>query len=697
MLEKAKQKLQTYYGYESFRKGQEQTILSVMTGKNTACIMPTGGGKSLCYQIPALLLEGTTLVISPLISLMKDQVDALSQLGIAATYINSSLSNEAIATRMKAAMEQRYKLLYIAPERLEASQFIHQLNRIKIPLVAVDEAHCISQWGHDFRPSYLYIDKMIQQLSSEPNIVALTATATPQVKEDICSRLSISSDSTVSTGFSRENLSFYVSKEADREKYLHQYVLKNKDEAGIVYASTRKEVNKLHERLSNIGIKVAKYHGGMSEKERTQEQERFLQDDVALMIATNAFGMGIDKSNIRYVIHYQIPKNMESYYQEAGRAGRDNLESECILLFSAQDIHIQRFLIEQSSNDEDRAHQELNKLQQMIDFCHIDGCLQAYILEYFGEQDPLPCGKCGNCQDDREKVEITKTAQMILSCMIRMGERFGKTLIAQVLTGSKSKKIRELHFHQLTTYGLLKNKSSKEVGELIDFLTSEGFIGVTSGAYPVLYVTNKGKEVLLNKVHVYRKESLKIHKIVEDNGLFEELRSLRKQLAEREGVPPFVIFSDETLREMCSKLPMNLEEFLEVKGIGEHKQQKYGDEFVTVISDYAAKEKAANSSNTEGKSHHETYEMLMDGLSIDEIAQKRGLALPTIENHILKSIDEGKTIDLEGYLSENDQELIQKAIDIVGTEKLKDMKEQLPEEISYFMIKLFLATAKERV
>ncbi|RDI45990.1 RecQ-like ATP-dependent DNA helicase [Falsibacillus pallidus] len=590
MLHNAVKMLKTYFGYESFRSGQEKTIQSVLSGNNTACIMPTGGGKSICYQIPSLLMEGTTLVISPLISLMKDQVDALDQIGIPAAYINSSLSNAEIHERLEHAKDGTYKLLYIAPERLESPQFLTQLKGMKIPFVAVDEAHCISQWGHDFRPSYLYISKLIKELNSRPVVAGLTATATPQVREDICRLLEIDPENTITTGFERENLSFYISKESDKVKYIQEYVRKNKEEAGIIYAATRKEVDQLHARLLKMGIAAAKYHGGLSEKERNEGQEKFLLDDASVMVATNAFGMGIDKSNIRYVIHYQIPKNMESFYQEAGRAGRDGLPSECILLFSAQDIQVQRFLIEQSASTLERLEGEVKKLQQMIDFCHIDGCLQAYILQYFGEVDPPACGRCGNCKDDRDKVEITKSAQMVLSCMIRMGERFGKTLIAQVLAGSKVKKVRDLKFHQLSTFGLMKEKSVKEITELIDFLTSEGVISVTSGAYPVLAVTNKGKEVLLGKVKLFRKESLKIHKIVEDNELFESLRSCRKRLAEEEGVPPFVIFSDETLRQMCSALPTDAEQFLDVKGIGKFKQEKYGQAFLEIIQKYVEKE-----------------------------------------------------------------------------------------------------------
>ncbi len=420
MLEEAQQLLQTYFGYSSFRHGQEQAIQSVLTGENTICVMPTGGGKSICYQIPALALNGTTIVISPLISLMKDQVDTLVQAGIPAAFINSSLSFHEANERIQQAIQGNYKLLYIAPERLEAQGFIEDLKKMDIPLVAVDEAHCISQWGHDFRPSYRHIQKLVVSLPQKPTVMALTATATPIVREDICHSLEIKPENSIITGFERKNLSFSVIKGQDRFRFLKDYLRKNENEAGIIYAATRKTVDQLYERLKKDGFNVARYHAGMNEGERTREQEHFLADEATVMVATSAFGMGIDKSNIRYVIHFQLPKNMESYYQEAGRAGRDGLDSECIVLYSPQDVQIQRFLIDQSS-DPGRIKQELEKLQSMVDYCHTEECLQAFILTYFGEKETKACGRCGNCTDSRESIDVTKEAQMVMSCMIRMG------------------------------------------------------------------------------------------------------------------------------------------------------------------------------------------------------------------------------------------------------------------------------------
>ncbi len=601
----AKNYLKEYFGYENFRPGQDEIIQSVLFGHNTAGIMPTGGGKSICYQIPALLLEGITLVVSPLISLMKDQVDALNQTGIPATFINSSLTHAEIERRLSEAELGVYKLVYIAPERLESPYFVQYLRNLPIPLVAVDEAHCISQWGHDFRPSYLKIKDLLKGLPSNPVVLALTATATPQVQNDICSSLEIEKENTYITGFARENLSFKVIKGQDRSQYAMNYVKANKNESGIIYAATRKEVDSLYNKLNKQGFSVGKYHGGMSDVQRNEMQEEFLKDNLQVIVATNAFGMGINKSNVRYVLHHQLPKNMESYYQEAGRAGRDGGESECVVLYSPQDVQIQRFLISQNSQDPARHTQELLKLRQMVDYCHTEGCLQEFILHYFGD-DAAPCGKCSNCTDDRQAIDVTKETQMVLSCMIRMGERFGNSLVSQVLAGSKNKKIKEFGFEKLSTYGLMKEQKQKEISLFIDFLISEEYITVVSGTFPVLRVNERGKNVLQGKEKVLRKETMKAGKVshaVEDDELFEILRAIRKELADSEGVPPFVIFSDQTLRDMCSKLPVDSTAFLDVKGVGAHKSEKYGSQFLQAISQYKEENAQSDPGNKKRTSH----------------------------------------------------------------------------------------------
>lgn len=581
-IEKINSVLSTYFGYSSFRIGQEKAIRNVLDGMDTLCVMPTGGGKSICYQVPALVMEGTVLVVSPLISLMKDQVDALHQIGIPAAYINSSLSTEEYFGIVENALAGSYRLLYVAPERFESPSFIQQISKMNIPMIAIDEAHCISQWGHDFRPSYRMMNKVISSFERKPVVLALTATATPAVRDDICNQLQIDNDSTVMTGFERSNLTFSVIKGQDREKFVKDYVKKNDGEAGIIYAATRKTVDQVHMMLERMGVQAAKYHAGLSDVVRQSEQDRFLMDEAKVMVATNAFGMGIDKSNIRYVIHYQMPKNMESYYQEAGRAGRDGLDSECTLLFSSQDVITQRFLIDQSQ-DMNRIPSELEKLQSMIDYCHTESCLQKFIISYFGESDVQDCKRCANCTDTRELFEVTVDVQKVLSCIIRMGQRFGKTMIAQVLTGSRNKKVVEFGFDKLTTYGIMKGKNAKDVSDFIEFIISENYLGVENGQFPIIYVTEQGKDVLTGKVKVYRKGTVETKQITKDDPLFDQLRALRMKLAQEAGVPPFVVFSDKSLRDIASKKPVTKEEFLEVNGVGEAKLERYGESFIEEI------------------------------------------------------------------------------------------------------------------
>ncbi|KIZ32157.1 DNA helicase RecQ [Bacillus cereus] len=705
MFTKAQELLASYFGYSSFRRGQDETIKNVLDGKDTVCIMPTGGGKSICYQIPALVFEGTTLVISPLISLMKDQVDTLVQNGISATYINSSISIAEANQRIQLAKQGHYKLLYVAPERLDSMEFVDQLIDMKIPMIAIDEAHCISQWGHDFRPSYLHIHRILDYLPEKPLVLALTATATPQVRDDICNTLEINQENTIMTTFERENLSFSVIKGQDRNAYLADYIRQNQKESGIIYAATRKVVDQLYEDLMKAGVSVSKYHAGMSDIDRNEQQELFLRDEVSVMVATSAFGMGIDKSNIRYVIHYQLPKNMESYYQEAGRAGRDGLDSTCILLYSSQDVQVQRFLIDQSTG-ESRFSNELEKLQNMTDYCHTEQCLQSFILQYFGEEPKEDCGRCGNCTDNRESIDVTRESQMVLSCMIRTNQRFGKQMIAQVLTGSKNKKVIEFNFHTLPTYGLLSNRSVKEVSEFIEFLISDELIAVEHGTYPTLKVTEKGKEVLLGKENVLRKERVETRQIVQDHPLFEVLREVRKEIAQGEGVPPFVIFSDQTLKDMCVKMPQSDSELLTVKGIGEHKLVKYGSHFLQAVQHFIEENpnyaetikievvsERKKSGKASANSHLETYEMYKQGIDLNEIAKERNLSRQTIENHLIRCYEDGMEVDWHSFVPAEYESLIETAVQNADG-GLKSIKEQLPNEVSYFMIRAYLQIRK---
>ncbi|HFX3810101.1 TPA: DNA helicase RecQ [Enterococcus faecium] len=576
--------LKQYFGYDEFRPGQKEIIQKVIDQENVLGIMPTGSGKSICYQLPALLLDGLTVVVSPLISLMKDQVDAANQLGIPATFINSSLDGYETARRFQEIDRQQYRLLYIAPERFIMPDFIQAMKRWNVRMIAIDEVHCISQWGHDFRPSYLQMANQLDQLPNRPVIVALTATATVQVAADIKRLLKIPENNHIQTGFERENLRFQVIKDQKKEQYLIEYLKINKNQSGIIYAATRKEVDRLYHLLKKFDFSVGRYHGGLNENERTEMQEAFLYDRLQLIVATNAFGMGINKNNVRFVIHYQIPGSLEAYYQEAGRAGRDGLSSEAILLFSPQDIQVQKFFIQQSQREEGQKQKEYEKLKAMTEYVYIESCLQQYILNYFGETSS-PCNRCGNCLDDREIVEVTTEAQMVLSCLKRMGENYGKQMLMKVLAGSKEQKLQALGFGHLSTYGLMKNQSQKETMQLIEYLISNGYLLTINGEYPVLKVTERGIQVLKGQESVYRKEPKKVQQLSDEetDTLFEVLRELRTDLASEAGVPPYVVFSDSTLKEMSRIRPSSRLEMLQIKGVGQSKLDKYGEAFLSRI------------------------------------------------------------------------------------------------------------------
>ncbi|MCL1948932.1 MAG: DNA helicase RecQ [Turicibacter sp.] len=698
MLAQAQQLLQQYFGYPDFREGQKQAIEQVLEGRDTLCIMPTGGGKSIVYQIPALCFSGTTLVVSPLISLMKDQVDTLNQLGIPATYINSSLTISESRERLNNLSS--YKLVYVAPERLESPDFVNAITRVEIPLFAIDEAHCISQWGHDFRPSYMNIGYTLARFPKKPIILALTATATSQVQHDISQLLRIPSQQTIMTSFERKNLSFEVLKGEDNRRYLVKFVKDNAHEDGIIYASTRKDVDHIYELLQKQGIKVARYHAGLSPVERQQNQEDFLFDRVNVVVATNAFGMGIDKSNVRYVIHYQLPKNMEGYYQEAGRAGRDGLDSRCIILYSSQDVQVQRFLIDQSTNDPMRKASELEKLQTIVDYCHTEGCFQNYILNYFGEITDLSCGRCGPCTDTRESVDVTVDAQKVLSCVIRMGQRYGKGMVSQVLSGSKNKKIIQFRFHELPTYGLLSHLSAPAINTFMEFLIAGNYLAVEQGEFPLVKMTERGKGVLMGNERVFRKEQATVGTVSKDNPIFEALRALRREIAEEEGVPPFVVFSDKTLQDLSFKLPRTLEDFLDVHGVGQQKLERYGERFLEILNQFdesqrgevieiAPKERKPRADNGKTPSHHITLELYKQGKSIKEMAAEREVGAQTIENHLLKCGVEN-LLDLNDFVPQQFLAQLEEATTKFRGSGLKVIKENLPEEITYFQIKAYL-------
>lgn len=596
--------LKALFGYDSFRAGQKQVIDSILSGRDSFAVMPTGAGKSVCYQIPAMLLPGITLVISPLISLMQDQVKALNEAGVSAAFINSSLSESAFYETVRKARQGLYKIIYVAPERLVTEGFLELARDVQISMVTVDEAHCISQWGQDFRPSYMKIVEFVRKLEKRPILSAFTATATEAVREDIVCTLGLNNPYVLATGFNRDNLFFQVDKPKNKEQYVIDYILKHPDESGIVYCATRKNVERLYELLKSRGVSVAKYHAGMEAAERKKMQDDFVFDYTGIVVATNAFGMGIDKSNVRFVIHYNMPQSMENYYQEAGRAGRDGLDAKCILLFSPQDIIINRFLLDHKEMSEldsiDREvvkERDTQRLQVMERYCYTTGCLRNYILKYFGENPEKPCEDCGNCLREFETLDMTDAAKKIINCVYEAKGRYGKGIIIDTVVGAKTARIEEVGAAEYKSYGVLAQTNKNLLKRLVEQLVLEGYLLV--GDYQVLKLgditglKNPEKKVLV-KISDEDKLPVKDSKINKKKKgmesltsagfkLFDKLRELRLEIAREESMPPYIIFSDKTLIDMAVKVPASKSEMLNVSGVGENKFVKYGERFLVLI------------------------------------------------------------------------------------------------------------------
>ena len=615
--------LKTYFGYDTFREGQEKIVEAILTNRDVLAIMPTGAGKSICYQIPALILPGITLVISPLISLMQDQVKALNDAGIHAAFINSSLTENQISKALYLAASGRYKIIYVAPERLENYEFLEFARNVEISMVTVDEAHCISQWGQDFRPSYLKIVEFIKNLPKRPIVSAFTATATEEVKNDILCTLSLADPEVVITGFDRKNLYYSVENIRRKDEFIMEYIEKHPTESGIIYCATRKNVDNLFELLFKRGVPVTRYHAGLTNETRKKNQDDFIYDRTPVIIATNAFGMGIDKSNVRYVIHYNMPQSMENYYQEAGRAGRDGENSQCILLFSLQDVMIDRMLLDNkdfSDVDEEDEYlirqRDIRRLQTMEGYCKTTGCLRNYILEYFGEKTSGPCDNCGNCHREYHEVDMTAEAKWVVNCVAETRGRYGLTIVLGTLMGAKRARLRELRTDQYKSYGALSGHSEAELRTLISQMTEMGYLYQTQEKYSVLKLGNitplkdaNTRVIMRTYEEKEPDKKKKIQKTVRKRStdaltsagydLFEILRKLRLEIAKEESMPPYIIFSDKTLIDMCVKKPSDEEEMLNVSGVGANKLKKYGQRFLQEIQKFCTERPGVTLSMTE--------------------------------------------------------------------------------------------------
>jgi len=696
--------LRRYFGYSEFRQLQQDIILDVLKGNDTLVLMPTGGGKSLCYQYPSLLFKGLTIVVSPLIALMKNQVDSLRQNGIAAEYINSSLNYEDISKIKSALLQNRIRLLYVAPERLTIPSFLSFLKGLKISLFAIDEAHCISEWGHDFRPEYRQL-KIIGTSFPDVPIIALTATATTKVREDIINQLDFKDCKKYIASFNRENLVYYVKPKQDAFRQIVEFLKTKPHESGIIYCYSRKNVDTLTENLKYAGFRALPYHAGLSASVRSMNQDKFIKDDVEILVATIAFGMGIDKPNIRFVIHHDLPKNLEAYYQETGRAGRDGLRSDCVLFYSYGDRQKIEYFINQMTNEKERqiAH---DKLMDIINFCDTFVCRRKLLLEYFGEDyKENNCSGCDNCLMPKDEMEATGEILTILSCIKELGEMFGINYCIDVLTGSKSSRLLHNGHTALKSYGSGKNLPKKTWHGFIRELLRRSYLNL-EGEYPVLKLCQKSTDMLsgskngaakqkifLVKPSVVEKPAI-IEQDIEDSGLFEALRNLRKTLADAENYPPYMIFNDASLKQMAARRPCTPEDFRKITGVGDKKLEKYGVIFIGEIRRFCEKNDSFSQPAKKQSSEYFTMQMLDQDMDLDEITLKRNLSLNTVYGHIEKLILAGENIDIGKLVKKEKIEVISNAILEIGAEALKPIKERLGDNYSYGEIRIVRAKKK---
>ena len=724
------QALKQYFGYESFRAGQREIIEASMAGRDTLAIMPTGGGKSICFQLPALLKTGVTIVVSPLIALMQDQVTALKENGIGATFLNSTLTNRESTQRSQAILNGAIKLVYVAPERLFAEQFLEFLNIIKgkmgIAGFAVDEAHCVSEWGHDFRPEYRQLSR-IRQLHPDVPVIGLTATATERVREDISQQLQLKQPYIHVASFNRSNLYYeVVPKQGTEQTYVNLLQqIKRLQGSGIVYCLSRKRVDEIASRLREDGIEAIPYHAGLGNKEREENQTRWIRDDVQVMVATVAFGMGINKPDVRFVIHYDLPKNIEGYYQESGRAGRDGEDSHCTLFLGYGDLETIKFLIAQKvdpqTNEPLEAEQRIaqQQLRQVVDYAEGVACRRTILLRYFGEHFQGDCGNCDNCLSPKPMEDWTVESQKFLSCVARTKERFGAGHVIDVLRGSRKEKVLQHGHENLSTYGIGKDRSLDEWRQLARSLTHQGFLTQTTDGYGILKLNDRSWEVMRNQRNVLlpierdaepaktadRDESRE--RPVDVDILFERLRLLRKNLADEQEVPPYVIFSNATLNQMAEQQPTDRKDFAKLSGVGAKKLEQYADDFIAIILDHHLKyppaeatestpskvkqEATPKSKLSKASTQRETLAMYENGLDIDDIARDRGLKPATVWTHLVQLIEAGYAINCDRLVAPERQTVIYEALDAIGGDSLRNLFDHLREEYSYDEIKIIRA------